>query len=488
MAVSFSGLPQSVVSWSVDEDATSLDRSDSPSGVPQITVDGVGRVDGVLGLQDSVMSVDSTEYGRSRMTVQDVSVTDGSWSVSAGSPLHDLVQVGVVKSGSGLRADQAVARFFAAVGVSQSAYKFRAEGLSSRTFEVPYWNDIVWAGMRQWLSANELDLNYVEDTLVLSPVGSREIYLQDISSGYSMKSESGSLARTVEVNVYHRTPFELGLVFPGRDTLYPDANEHFSDSSYSAMSVNAGEVSETTFQLSAEVESIKQPRMVSSIPVLNNKPYIPMFNYPNGIYMVVGKDNKRITPEQWYAMGGGLTVTLNDDHRSVTVRLSGMNYEELSPYRVAESDGVNDYCGLFLVGENGQYVDIETVYFDTGVGDRSRDIVNIDNTSITSLDMAYRAAQEAADRSTGHTLSLDWNGPDPVRPASEQSFGKVPGSRFLLGSHWWRAESCSFSENGVDINASCATKLSDISSRYNRVRDLQVSGRTLKSIGSSGVM
>lgn len=486
MAVSFVGLPQRVVAWSVDEDATSLDRGDSPSGVPQITASGAECIPEVMGLQEQPISVVSTDYGSTRMNMVDVSVSEGSWSITAGSPLHALVQIGQVQAGSGLRADKAVARFFDAVGVVEGTYTLIVEGLKDKLFDVPSYNSVVWAGMRQWLSANELDLNYIGDKLYLKPVGSKNIYLQDLSAGYGIDCKTGSLAKTIEVNVYHRQAFNAGLVFPGRETIYPDANEHFSDSTYNSISVGAGEVVETTLQLAAEVKSIRQPSMVTAIPVEHGKPNVPVSQYPNGIYMIVGKDNKRITPEQWKDLGGGLSVTLNEDHRSVTVRVSGMNYDALAPYRVAESDGSKDYCGLFIMGESGQYVDIETVRFDTGVGAKSKEVININNHSISSLTSAYHAAQASADRATGHALSFNWDGPDPVR--EKQSFGVLPGCRFMHGSHWWRVNSSSFSENGVSFEADQFTMLKDISVRYTRVRDLVPAGRSLRQLSNVGVL
>lgn len=42
MAVRFFGAPTGITGWSYDEDAVSLDRSESPSGTASVTVSGTG--------------------------------------------------------------------------------------------------------------------------------------------------------------------------------------------------------------------------------------------------------------------------------------------------------------------------------------------------------------------------------------------------------------------------------------------------------------
>ena len=493
MAVRFTGLPEGVVNWSVDEDATSMDRSDSPSGVPQVSVVGVGSDTSVLGMQRETKNVISSDYGRVSMELTDAEVTEGSWSVSGGSPLTKLNHIGTVASKSRVRADQAVRAFFAAVGVSPSGYKLVvSSGLSDRLFDVPYWHDNVWVGFRQWLSANELDIAWIIDTLYVTPMRSSTLYLQDLSSSYSMTLDSSQIAKTIKVNVYHREHFSRALVYPARQSKYPNAELTFGDTEYSTISVDAGEVATAEVNLGGEVESLRTPQMVTAIPVKDSKANIDVSVYPNGLYMVVGKDNKRIMPAQWADMGGGLSVKLNPDHKTATITVSGMNYEPLSPYRICESDGENDYPGLFLVGTNGELVDIETLSFDTGVGESSDSDVTIDNTSIVNAEMAYRAAQAAADVNTGHTLTLSWSGPDPVRSSFggevRQSFGRIAGTRFFLRGHWWRASGVTISDSGVSLDADRDTKLEDIMRMYSSPRDLTPAGRTLGELSDVGVL
>ena len=214
-------------------------------------------------------------------------------------------------------------------------------------------------------------------------------------------------------------------------------------------------------------------------------------NTPNGIYMVVGKDNKAITPAQWQDMGGGLEVRLNKDKRSVDVIVTGMLFEELSPFRICESDGKTDYNGLFLLGENGTYVDIETIPFHTGTPGTDEE-QTIDNQCITTRTQAYHAAQWTADQYSGHSLNATWQGINPLRDTEatgeRQVFGRLAGVRYKQNGHWWRVSNASLSDNNAQLTASRDTTLGDVQRVYPKVRMLSGGGRTLREISDRGIL
>lgn len=490
MAVRFSGLPQPIPdSWSVEEDATSLDRSEAPSGVPLIQASSVGDGD-VLGRRNSILVVDSTDYGRTSARISDTQESEAGWSVSAGSPLSRLLQVGEVRPGTRVDAPTAVRRFFEAV--SYTDYTLEVDPLlDTERFYVPSGYEVVWSLFRQWLSANELDLSWVIDRLYLTPQRSKVIYLQDLTSQYQVSQEEGSMSKSVNVDVYHRTPFTQAVVYPPRAALYGGGSPMFGDDKSQVISVESGEQTTVTLNLSAEVNGIRQPRMISSIPVKDGVAAITPQTHYYGAYMVVGKDNKPIMPGQWHDMGGGLTVTLNKDRRSVDVAVTGMAYPELSPYRICESDGKTDYPGLFLVGTDGAHVDVETIVFDTGVTGTD-DTTDIQNTAIHTRTQAYHAAQHLADKKSGHAVGLTWVGPDPVRSGfrdqARQAFGRIPGARFLLRGHWWRASEVSFSDSGVGINADRDPTLADLTRKFPTADKLIPGGRTLAVLSDEGIL
>lgn len=490
MAVRFSGLPQPVPdTWTVEEDATSLDREEAPSGVPlvQASATGSGRV---LGSRGQVLVVDSPVYGRTSARVTDTEESDSGWSVSGGSPLSRLLQVGGVRPARRADATEAVRRFFSAV--SYTDYTLVVDpALSARRFVVPAGYDDVWGLLRRWLSANELDLAWVIDRLYLYPWRSRAVYLQDVTGSFQIAQEEGSMARAINVDVYHRTAFDTAVVYPPRLSLYPGRNKWLGDEKFQAISVESGEQTTVTIRLNVEVSEIRQPVMIKEIPVSGGVAAITPATHPNGAYMVVGKDNKPIMPAQWRDMGGGLTVTLNKDRKSVDVSITGMAFPDLSPFRVCESDGKNDYPGLFLVGVDGSAVDIEVLKFDTGASGTD-EVREISNPAVSDRSLAYRAAQAAADNASGHSMTLSWSGPDPVRSGfggmARQSFGRLAGTRFLLRGHWWRANQATFSDSGVSLSAERDTTLGDLARVYPTVGGLVPGGRTLGELSDMGVL
>lgn len=490
MAVRFSGVPQPVPdSWSVEEDATSLDRGEAPSGVPLIQAGSVGA-GRVLGSRGRVVVIDSADYGRTSARITDAEETEARWAVSAGSPLSRLLQVGEVKPASRVDAPTAVRRFFEAV--SYTDYTLEVDPLlEDERFYVPSGYEMVWSQFRQWLSANELDLSWVIDTLYLTPQRSKVLYLQDVNASYRVAQEEGSLAKAVNVDIYHRTPFKEAIVYPPRASLYPGSERMFGDDRSQVISVESGEQTVVTLQLNSEINGVRQPRMISSIPVKDGVAAITPQTHYHGAYMVVGKDNKPIMPSQWRDMGGGLTVRLGRDRKSVEVSVTGMAFPELSPFRVCESDGKNDYPGLFLVGTDGAHVDVETVTFDTGVTGTD-DVVDIQNPAVHTRTQAYHAAQHAADQKTGHAFDLAWSGPDPVRQGFKgqvrQAFGRIPGVRFLLHGHWWRAREVSFGDSGVSLTADRDTTLADVARKYPTVDHLRPEGRSLAVLSDEGVL
>lgn len=548
MAVRFFGLPTVHATWSLDEDATSVDRNMSPSGVPQATITGIGEGN-IIGVKGKEIVADSTEYGRTALRVAATTQSAAGWSITANTALSDLNVVGTVKPLYQQPLTACMQRFFDAAKVGSSAYKLQVDAsLTGKLYTVPATNESVWVSLRRWLSANELDLCYVFDTLVLYPMRSHTVRATDVVDDWTISVEDGEQIKTIKTYVYNRTPFTKGIVYPPFSTAYPHSDKQFARTdSISTLSVGANEVTEAEIELGAEVSAIGNPTHVLSIPMKNGAVALDTTAYPNGIYAVVGQDNKPITPAQWKAEGGSLTVELQPDGHTAKVTVVGMNNTNLGPFRIAESDGKTDHPALYLVAPSGQYVDIDMVTFDTGavLGDEEQEI---DNPAIDTLTKGYRAAQAAADRSLGCTVTLQWSGSDPVRsPYSDlamdwaiktptardatlftgvplpekaevkwpegttpakiqsdlnefmkdkattegrrQSFGRLAGSRFYLRGFWWRIATVSWSDSGVSFTAEQDNTVEDLQRRYATINAWdQPDGVSLLELSTKGIL
>ena len=491
MAVRFFGAPTGVGSWSYDEDAVSLDRDESPSGTATVTVGGPGRFTpaDLTPLLGRTLIVQSTDHGRSDMMITDISIDEDSWSITGGSGLAALNQVGTLNPVHRTDLESIVSRCFFAVNWPMPPVNVDA-ALKDERYNLPGGRDNVWSMLRRFLSANMLDLSWREGTIAITPRPGRDIYLQDRPTSSTVSLEDGARSKEIRVNVYHRTRIgtgvganaDRGLIYPVAPSKYPGADVQYGDSSDTgAMSVNAGERAETTIRFGAEVSYVNQPTMVRSIPFKDGSP--DLTHMRNGLYVVVGKDNKPIMPAQWADMGGGLAVKLNDDRRSATVILSGMNYEHLSPYRVCESDGKVDHPALYLIGGYGSYVDVETLSLATGAKGTD-DVTTIDNPAIDTTTKGWAAAQAAAQARVGSTLTLQWKGSPPSGPV----LGALPGARFRYRGHWWRVDSATIEEGSVSLQATSHPLLADYNRKYPRVGDLPIAGRTLRDLSTIGVL
>lgn len=485
MAVRFFGAPTTVASWSYDEDAVSLDRGESPSGTATVSVAGAGTYQphDLTPLLGKTLIVQTTDHGRSDMTVTDLTIDDDSWTLTGGSGLAALNQVGTLNPQHRIDINTILLRCYQAVRAYAPPIDMD-DTVKDQRFNMPGGRDNVWAMLRRFLSANMLDLSWAGQRIHVTTRPGRTVYLQDRTKSSTVSLEDGARSKEIHVNVYHRTPLgadDRGLIYPVRASMYPTADTTFGDDADgSVMTVGAGERTTTTIHFGAEVTYVNQPTVVRSIPFKDGSPDLSAMR--NGLYVVVGKDNKPIMPAQWTDMGGGLRVVLNDDRRSADIILSGMNYEHLAPYRLCESDGKTDHPALYLIGGFGSYVDIETLILHTGAKGTD-DITTIDNPAIDTRAKGWAAAQAAADARVGATMTLQWKG---TPPGEEQIFGTLVGARFYFKSHWWRVESASLSEDGLSLGAALHPLLADYNRVYPQVSGLPLAGSTLRDLSTVG--
>lgn len=496
MAVKFAGLPNdTVAAWQYVEDGISKDRNDTSGGVSQLSVSGVGKGH-TLSKRDKPVLVIADDYGSALVEVVSASQNMGaSWTMEASSAQRNLNVDRVVEFMWQVEALVGVEHYFASVGIEPNTLKiYQHKSLDGKLFNVPASYTNVWGAMKQWLAANSLDLNYVHDTLVIYPADIHKMWVQDVTSDWTIQLGDAEASDTVDCKVYHRTKTKGNqIVYPVPESRRSDRTDVLvSDITPTVLTVEAGETVETEIELSAELSTVEQPVHILAMP--KAKPTIK--DIPSGCYTVVGKDNKPITPAQWKAWGGGLRVEIGADSRTIIVKLTGMRDPKgaFGPFRIAESDGQVDYPSLYVVGD-GVVIDTETVTLATG-GELKTNPSTIDNPSIDSLNKAYAALNWKASVSAGFSLSLSWSGSDPLRSMftdfplqgdRRQAFGRISGTRFYLGGFWWRATSASYGEDGVTIDAALDQQLADWARKYATPESMPT-GKTLLELSTEGLL
>lgn len=525
--------------WSVAEDAVSYDRASTEGGFAQFSASGPGRLaaDEVL---DTTLKVDSSEYGRINGFVRSLTQTPSAWTISADAPFWEL-NVELTMNPYSHQMENMVKYFFGCVWNKWPGKDFKVfvdKAIKDQYYYFGGGKGNVWAMLKQLLSANDLSISWIFDTILVYPNRSTTVRTMGLDQDSTVQYEdSGEKAKSIECYVYNyeyirdwkssteattlkgrfgTTEF-VGKIHPLPDQL--SENDKASDDN-PVISVNAGETAEVELQLNVSVMRLEQPQHVYQLE--SKTP--DMSKYPLGCYCVVGKDNKPITIAQWKAEGGSVRVEPTDDPTRVKVIVRGMDNERLSPYRLAESDGVNDYPALYLVG-GGYRIQYSKLTLYTGA-DSGGDPVIIDNPQIDTAAKAYEAMAYAAIGAGAKTITLEWSGSNPMRqtftdfslgfspkpytlgdvqaftgvPLHEkatekwppgtmvakinsdmkaykakelvndraQTFGRLAGSRTFFAGRWWHITNAQYGEGTVKLQAEGDMRLGDIMSLYGK--------------------
>lgn len=506
MAVTVFGLGSAqLTGWKVDEEAVSRDRDLSSGAVTQLALQGAGGLN-PLGKRGTQIKLLSDEYGLCTGKVVSASLSPEGWAVEANAAMHALAVDAPVAPAFEQPMAQVYAHYCSAAAGKASLSKVRVTGsLATEKFNVPASSGSVWQAFKRFLSANEIDIYWLDETAVFTRMKDAALgELRDVATQWNISEKDHEEASSISCYVYHRektnSTFFAGwdVVYPPRKTFYPTATKHKVDPGQELpiLTVGANEEAEHTLQLDTELRRVSQPGPRDSI----NNTQAPMAQGAAGIYAVTGSDNRPITRGMWEAFGGSLHVKLDkDDPSRVIVSIKGPNLPWLAPFRIAESDGEKDYSALYIVGE-GDRVDIEEVTLNTA-STSNGDPVVIDNPAIDTVDKAYKAMQYAADLYGGTETELSWSGRDPARTymnddvivsgtsvderrKMRQTFGRLAGRRFRGHDRIWRCKSAGISESGVDMTLEPDDTLADLDLLWGlpRVAEPKMKSRTLGAL------
>lgn len=534
------GLAESAyTSWSYAEDAVSYDRQDASGGITQWTVSGVSPTADQVKLKQPLKLVHSA-FGQTAGQMSALSFGPSSWTVTADSAFHRLnVELTMIPL-SNVEAKEVVKTYLSAcdpkmVFTGEDAVDiFQHPSLNGKRFNVAGFTGNVWGNLKSWCSANDLNIAWIHDIIAIYPNRTQSININGFNSDWSINYSEEEKARTVSCYVYHKSATneraEFAYIYPHRNSVHQTDHTESGDM---VITVDAGQTVVTDIAVNADLTRVLQPIHVYQIN--NTNPTANLSGYQVGVYAVVGADNKPITPEQWSAEGGSLTVEVHPENsRSIRVTVTGMNNTRLGPYRIAESDGSKDYPALYVVG-SGHIIETELVTLDTGYDGRGEG-VTIDNPNIDTLSKAYDAMAYAATSGLGFRQTLDWTGVDPIKetftdfavgltpeqptlgtvqkvtgvplPAkatakwpngttmrkimddlrlektseltqrgARQTFGRVAGARGWFQGRMWRVNSAEFSDESLNISAELDIRLGDyMSITGNSPRDTDISG------------
>lgn len=429
------GITSNLRSFSVQEDATTIDPSNYSGGAGQVTVEALEAGNSLLALSKQMYLADD-DSGIVRTTVRDVSTNDGMLTLTADSVLGlfnaqrtAAPQVGTLR--------QALSYYMGLVGITNG---LRIEGdLATRVVAYPGWVGNMWDNIKQILSAEQIEMTVVLDDVVVRPLRTRVASLRN-GTTISRSVNKQSAARQVEVFWFNNTPITNGEVYP-----VPSEEERPSP-----QQVEANEITTFTIQMDASLSSVNQPVCVD---------WVDDRSYANsqGVYSVVGTDGLPVTAAQWRAQGGNLSVAITDDPSIIEVTVKGPSDTRLSPYRIAMSSG-NYYNSLHITG-TGVAWKKESTILDTGVENttNSEDIgATVENPFISTYAKALTAGQQTA-RAYSMTHTINGN---VVRDGA-QLFGNVAGSRIITPDSNYRINSVTVGPEGTSFEGSEDTTMAD---------------------------
>lgn len=323
--------------YSVTEDSTAVDISDSSGGIGQMTVD----------LDENEFEGELDLYDLLTLHNEPIGLQDGANGVTSGV----IRGIGSPDYAGKLTADGAPV----ALAVTRQALPFSGTledafdyylnlagyvgtrivdaSLASRTVAYMGFNGVVWDEMKKMVAAQQIEMTYVSDSLVLRPLRAR-IAENYRDASVTPQLSTAELARNVEIAYFNRQYITGGLIYP-TGGWNPDVQ---------IITVNAGETRTETLEVGVSIESIVQPTCVA---------WVDRNHTATSVYSVAGSDGLVIPPAQWAAEGGSLVVEIGADSRSLIVTIHAPMTGQFEQYSIAMPAGTStddQYSSLRIVG------------------------------------------------------------------------------------------------------------------------------------------
>lgn len=490
------GKPQwSAGGYSVVEDSTPIDPSDTTGGYGQLTFTMPENRD-TKRLRGKVAQLDDSFYGQTQAVIQSMNGDGSDVQITADSRLSLLAAVRTAAPFSGTL-QNAFLYYFGLVGLttgivietSKANQQVALLGFSGDVWEYLNKKLAPAMGVELALVSNNI---VVRDPRTVTSVNHR-------NSSYAWNMESAERGRAIEVYYYETQTITNQLIYP------PNGWED----DVPIFSVDAGDVIEETIEVDASITSVVQPTCVLNI----GPEYIG-----DSVYTVAGADGLPIPPAQWAAQGGRLEVEIGEDTRTLTVRITGASEAKYAPYRIAVASGTSEsYSTLRILG-TGVKFNKQKITSYTGVNpdEVSEEIaVTIDNECIRTQADAFEAAAKAGMNYGGprHTLDVGTTGINRLGDSgsrtyatiadfnseyagmtiaqfntlwagktiadfnafweakvqsnyANQAFGNVAGSRVLDGDMYYRIRNANGSEAGWTYTAEADTTIADFNSAW----------------------
>lgn len=305
------------------------------------------------------------------------------------------------------------------------------------------YNGNVWEYIQMVASASACEYASSGENIVVRPVGTRVLDVTNIVGSPTISPQSLMTGRIVEVNYSNAEPVNLG-------TIYDASTEE--DRTFT---INSNEIRVEAVSTRASLQTVIQPS--------------PTGTYPNpaGTYYVTDSEDQVVSPVDWVASGGAVSVAVDPESAEVIqVTITGPAADisgSPGPYTIGTK--VNSIAkGTLKVVGSGLYTNVKTLSLLTGADpDKTPQLVatTINNPAIANLESAYDRGIWA---SLLATVRLTLTGTLPLSAVT--GFGLTAGSLVQYADNIYRITDVSIRNIDVSFTAEVHCTSNDYSARW----------------------
>jgi hypothetical protein len=317
--------------YTVQEDATPLDPSDTTGGVGQIDFDAelIDGPEGSIQLQGLDVELRDVFRGSTFGTITDATLSDSQTvSLTANGRLGALV--GTVTAKPMVDTLQNVVMYYLSLAGITDGIIIDPD-IAFTPVAVPGFNDDLWLRTKQLVSVSEAEITLVNNKVVVRPLRSFESDTTKKSS-ISWSISKGDAAQNVEVTYYGNTWLSDTVVYPYTKDERDNA---------ATWQVDPGAVIEEDITTSVSLARVDQPQAVDDveqdygeIPDDADGTKTTRVQANRSVYTIYDADNNPITAANWRLNGGKIEVTIADDTMGFHVKVTGATGVGNGPYRI----------------------------------------------------------------------------------------------------------------------------------------------------------
>lgn len=304
-------------------------------------------------------------------------------------------------------------------------------------------NTNMWEYIQAACSAYHKEISLYDDVVTVRDIGIREVDITNVVGAPTVTPSVILSGKNVEIDYTNSYNVDNQELY----NAYKDNNR--------VLSVKAGETISTKVEINGTPAFLRVPQRSTTPPAGLNE------------YCIVDSTGLQVPEELWEKYGGKLIVSVNPEIlNAIDVTLTGPSstdgvFNEIvspptpplypGPYKVAYSDGDNDYAALSIVG-SGVKFSKKTLRLLTGVDPEkvSTDVAKtISNAFISTQTQAYDRGIWASLEASGPRVIL--SGSIPVQ--AQMHFGLVAGSRIRYRDSIYRITEVRIGNLGVDFTA-----------------------------------